>query len=80
MKLVDDIKKGWALKCWKWFSMQAMAVATAIQGTWAWLDTDQRASIPYGSIVVPALTATVLVLGMFGRLYKQTPTGEAPKP
>lgn len=66
MKLVENAKTAW-----RWFSVQAMALATAIQLTWAMLDTDMRSVIPYQETVVPALTGTLLVLGIVGRLYKQ---------
>ena len=66
MKLVEN-----ANQAWRWFSVQAMALATAIQGAWLLLDTDMRAVIPYSDVVVPSLTGVLLVLGIVGRLYKQ---------
>ncbi len=66
MKLVENAKQAW-----RWFSVQAMALATAIQATWAMLDTDMRAVVPYNDVVVPALTGLLLVFGIAGRVYKQ---------
>ena len=64
MKLVDD-----AGKAWKWFSMQALALAAAIQTVWISLPPDVQARVPeewvsYG-------TVAVLILGGIGRLVKQ---------
>lgn len=66
MKLVDD-----AGKAWRWFSMQAMAWALAIQGAWAAMPEDMKTSIPAG--LVHWITMALLVLGIVGRLVKQTP-------
>ena len=79
MKFVDNIKQGWAEKCWKWFSMQAMAIALAIQGGWAMLDTDMRKAIPYSDEVTTGLTGLLLVMGIFGRLYKQDLPSDKPE-
>ena len=79
MKLIEDIKEGWALKCYKWFSLQAMTIALAIQGGWAMLDSDMRAKIPYSDEVTAGLTGLLLVFGIFGRLYKQNVPSEEPK-
>lgn len=65
MKLVDN-----ARQCWRWFSMQAMALAIAIQGTWELLPPDLRSSVP--DKVVPLVTVALLVSGIFGRLVDQT--------
>lgn len=64
MKLVEGAKQAY-----KWFSMQAMAVATAIVSTWAMLPTELKAMIP--AKYMAGITATVLVAGMVGRLLKQ---------
>lgn len=66
MKLVENVKEAW-----RWFSIQAMALATAIQATWAMLDADMRAVVPYNDVVVPALTGLLLVFGIVGRVVKQ---------
>lgn len=64
MRLVDD-----ARSAWRWFSVQAMAWALAIQGAWQAVPDDMKASIPAG--VVHWLTMGLLVLGIAGRLVKQ---------
>ena len=67
MKLVENAKQAW-----RWFSVQAMALATAIQATWAMLDADMRAVVPYNDVVVPALTGLLLAFGIAGRLVDQS--------
>lgn len=67
MRLVDDFKQGW-----RWFSVQAMALALAIQGAWEVIPDDMKASIP--PALVTYTTLGLLVLGIVGRLVKQ---GEA---
>lgn len=64
LKLVDDWKD--ALR---WFSVNCMLIAATIQGVWASLPEDMRASIPTG--IVSGITIFVLVLGVIGRLVKQ---------
>jgi hypothetical protein len=59
---------GWK-SSWKFISMQGMALALAVQGVWITFPDDWRASIP--SEYIAFLTAGCLVLGVFGRLYKQ---------
>jgi hypothetical protein len=68
MKLVENAKSAW-----KWFSVQAMVLATAIQGAWTMLDSDMRVLIPYSDTVVPTITGALLVFGIIGRLVDQTP-------
>ena len=41
MKLVDDAKQAW-----KWFSMQAMVLAVAVQGAWEVLPPEMKAGVP----------------------------------
>jgi hypothetical protein len=65
MKLVDDAKKAW-----RWFSVQAMVLAGAIQGSWIFIPDDMQLSIPKG--VVQGATIVLLVLGVAGRLVDQT--------
>jgi hypothetical protein len=80
MKLIEYIKEGWAAKCYKWFSLQAMTIALAVQGGWAMLDADMRKAIPYSDEVTAGLTGVLLVFGIFGRLYKQDlPSDKAEK-
>lgn len=71
MKLVDDWRQGW-----RWFSVQAMVVAGAIQGAWLFIPGDMKASIP--DTWVKALTLTLLVLGIAGRLVQQAPQEPTP--
>lgn len=64
VKLVDDWKD-----CLRWFSVNMMVIAATIQGVWASLSEDMRASIP--TEIVSGLTIFTLVLGVAGRLIKQ---------
>lgn len=64
MRLVED-----ARKAWKWISVQAMALAGAIQVAWLSIPDDMKASIPAKYVTV--LTLGLLVLGIAGRLVKQ---------
>ncbi len=58
-------------RAWRWFSVQAMVLAGAINGTWAVIPDDMKASIPAG--FVQWLTIALLVFGVAGRLIDQTP-------
>jgi hypothetical protein len=64
VKLVDDAKKAW-----KWFSVQAMTLAIAIQGAWEMIPDDMKAGIPPKLVTV--VTVGLLALGIAGRLVKQ---------
>lgn len=64
MKLVDD-----ARRAWRWFSVQAMALALAVQGVWEAMPADMKASIPQQ--YVTWLTLALLALGIVGRLVDQ---------
>lgn len=64
MKLVDD-----ARRAYRWFSIQAMALALAIQGAWEVIPADMKAGIPQQ--YVTWLTLGLLALGIAGRLVKQ---------
>lgn len=67
MRLVKN-----ARSAWRWFSVQAMAVAIALQGAWnAMLEItpDLAARIPAGAI--DTLSVAVLILGVVGRLVDQ---------
>ena len=66
MKIVDDAKR-W----WRWFSMQAMVAAAAIQGAWVFIPDSMRDSFPKNWI--QGFTVALLVLGIAGRLVNQTP-------
>lgn len=64
MKLVPN-----AGKAWRWFSVQAMTAAIALQAGWQAMPPDLAARIPAGA--VDALSIAVLVLGIIGRLVDQ---------
>lgn len=64
MRLVAEWKRAW-----RWFSVQAMALAMALQGAWASLPDDMRARLPGG--IVAAFTIALLLLGIGGRLVRQ---------
>jgi hypothetical protein len=54
---------------WKFISVQAMALALAIQTIWPMIPDDMKASLP--PQVVHAVTIALLVAGIAGRLYRQ---------
>lgn len=62
--LVDN-----AGSAWKWLSVQAMALAGAVQATWLALPDEFKTTIPAN--YVQYLTFALLVLGIGGRLVKQ---------
>lgn len=64
IKLVEDWRKAW-----KWFSVNAMVAAAAIQGTWLQIPDDMKAHIP--QTLVSGTTIVLLVLGIAGRIIKQ---------
>ena len=64
MKLVPN-----ARRAWRWFSVQAMAISTAILATWAAVPDDLKASIPAEWVMVGA--AVLMVAGIIGRLVDQ---------
>ena len=64
MKLIANWRKAY-----KMLSVQAMAMATAIQGTWAVLPEDMKTTIPPQA--VQWITMGLLVFGIFGRLVAQ---------
>lgn len=53
-------------RAWKWFSVQAMAIAMAIQLSYECLDDKQKESIN-----VRPITVIVLLFGIIGRFHKQ---------
>ena len=65
--LVEDWKKAW-----KWFSVQAMALAVAIQSAWLMIPEDMKASMPKD--LVSYATMALLAFGVAGRLVKQDKT------
>lgn len=60
-----------AKQAWRWFSVQAMVLAGALQGAWLYTPDDLRASIPHG--LVQGITIALLASGVAGRLVQQTP-------
>ena len=64
MKLVPDAKN-W----WRWFSVQAMALATAMQGAWLFVPADLRAGVP--DWVAQIIMIVLLLAGVFGRVVDQ---------
>lgn len=65
MKLVDD-----ARRAWRWISMQCMGTALALQGAWEIIPADLKSHISDSN--VRWVTGGLLVLGIVGRLVKQT--------
>lgn len=66
MKLVDDFRSAW-----RWFSMQCMAWALALQGAWEFCPPELKAGVPPRAVTV--ITLALLVMGLIGRLVKQEP-------
>lgn len=64
MQLIPEWKK-----CLRMLSVQAMVLATSVQGAWAVLPREMLDSIP--SRWVKAITILLLVLGIIGRLVVQ---------
>jgi hypothetical protein len=64
MRMVDG-----ARGALRWYSVQAMAVALAVQAAWTALPPDLAARVP--DWVASAVTGAVLVLGILGRLVDQ---------
>ena len=53
----------------RWYSVQAMAAALAVQAAWTALPPDLAARVP--DWVASAVTGAVLMLGILGRLVDQ---------
>lgn len=66
MRLIPEWRKAYRL-----FSVQAMAVATAILGAWLVLPDDLQATLPHWIPKAAAITA--LLAGIVGRLVPQSP-------
>lgn len=64
MKLITNWRKAYRM-----LSVQAMAIATAIQGAWAVLPDDMKASVPPQAVYW--ITMGLLVFGIAGRLVDQ---------
>ena len=56
-------------RAWRWFSMQAMALALALQGAWMALPDEMKAQAHPRLVAV--LTVLLLLLGLAGRLVRQ---------
>lgn len=67
-RLKRRIRKDWR-SSWRWFSMQAMGLATVTLTAWAAMPADLKDNLP--TWLVPGFAASVLTLGIFGRLMKQ---------
>lgn len=65
--------KNWHVS-WRWFSMQAMTAAAALQGVWGNLPDDLRDRAP--DHLVATITALILILGLVGRLVDQGGGGD----
>jgi hypothetical protein len=68
-EMVDE-----ARKAWRWFSVQAMVLAGAVQGAWAAFGDDLKQNVPHW--LVTTITLGLLAAGVGGRLVKQ-PSKEA---
>lgn len=66
MKLVDNAKQAW-----RWVSVQCMFGAGILQAVWENMPADLKTHIP--PTLVTGITIGLLVLGIAGRLVKQTP-------
>lgn len=64
MKLIDN-----AGKAWRMFSVQAMALAAAIQGVWPSIPDDMKAALP--PHLVHWVSLALLLAGIVGRLVVQ---------
>jgi len=64
LKLIEDWRNAW-----RWFSVNAMLLAAAIQGAWLQVPDDMKATLP--PHVVSYSTIVLLVLGVLGRILKQ---------
>ena len=70
MKLVENIKHAW-----KWVSMQMMVLALAFQTAWELAPLELKSGLTPTQVYY--VTITLLVIGVMGRVVKQTPN--APK-
>lgn len=64
MKLVPD-----AGNWWRWFSIQAMVLASALQGAWLFVPDDLRTGIP--EWLAQTITVVILLAGVVGRVVDQ---------
>jgi protein-S-isoprenylcysteine O-methyltransferase Ste14 len=70
MRLVANSRR-----CWRWFSVQMMALGTALSGAYGAMYEQLKESVPPD--VMAALTALVFVAGIFGRLVAQAGEDDA---
>jgi len=66
MKLIAEWKRAYRM-----FSVQAMALSTAILGTWLVLPDDFKATLPHW--MGNAAAMATLIAGVLGRLVQQAP-------
>jgi len=64
MRLVSDWRQAW-----KWFSVQALALSTAILAIWQMLPPELKHSVPDQYVTYG--TMAILVLGVIGRVVDQ---------
>jgi hypothetical protein len=64
MKLIPEWKKAWRM-----LSIQAMTIATALQGAWLSLPEDMKTGID--PRLINGACIALLALGIVGRLVKQ---------
>ena len=67
MRLVDNAKQAW-----RWFSVQSMVLAGAVQGAWLFVPDDLRSTVPQPWL--QGITIALMCMGVAGRLVKQTDT------
>ena len=65
MTLIENARESW-----KWFSMQAMTLAGALQGAWMYIPPDLKDNVPAN--LVNVVTLALLASGIIGRLVKQS--------
>lgn len=70
MKLVNNWRR-----LWRAFSVQAMALAAAIQGVWPTIPDEMRAVLPPN--VVHWVSLVLLVAGIVGRMVDQPKTRDS---
>lgn len=72
MRLVKEWRRAWRM-----FSMQSMAISTALLATWGLLPNSLIKSLP--GPVVTGVAVVILALGMIGRLIDQPKVKEGQK-
>ncbi|MGO1003290.1 DUF7940 domain-containing protein [Lysobacter sp. CA196] len=64
MKLIENWRHAW-----RFVSVQSMTLAIALQGVWLNLPDDLRVHVP--DRIAASVTASLLLLGLIGRLFQQ---------